>query len=448
MKVRACLMMLWVGWVGCRGPHDSFFKPVDTGASLPADRVYPQGRIFPFMGFSGNPSREATNGFTVAGPGYGLQAHQSGLLARAKEGKMPFVYGVGLDGLFVNNTLKYEDQTLRTEIARQVRKAMNDPAVAWWYLRPEELRMWRRDERNYLRLVYETVHATDPQQRPVWMYDPNHRNETNLMATGEFLDIIGKGSYVNLMGFQNDRVWVRWSIDQETGAAAKLEAKDGRRRMPLLVAQLSEDPPNPADDDLIPAWVRHDVYLGLMANARGVAIWSLFRRNSVQRTYDRWYNAYAQVARELTGPLDLGQVFLFAEPRADLRVNQTEGPREAMLRTGARNKTESNTTTAVEKAGTGARNKTESNTTTAVEKAGATPHYPALMVRELAYGSNRYLFLCNSSTNRIGAVVEGIPRNATLKVLFGGESSRLRGDSVAVAVGPWGVQCLRISRVR
>lgn len=429
MKVRAWLWMVSVALAGCRAPQDAFFKPVDTGASLPAERVYPQGRIFPFLGFSGNPAREATNGFTVAGPGYGLQAHQAGLLAQAKAGNLPFVYGVCLDGLFVNNTLHYEEHALRTEIARQVREAMNDPAVAWWYLRPEELRMWRRDERNYLRLVYETVHATDPQQRPVWMYDPNHRTETNLMATGEFLDILGKGSYVNLMGFQNERVWVRWSMEQETGAAAKLEAKDGRRRMALLVAQLSEDPSNPADDALIPAWVRHDVYLGLMANARGVAIWSLFRRPSVQRTYDRWYNAYAQVARELTGPLALGQVFLFGESRADLQVHQTEGPRGATLRTGARNQT-------------------EANTTTAVEKAGATPHYPALMVRELAYGAERYLFLCNSSPNRIGAEVQGIPRHATLQALFGGESSRWRADSVAVALGPWGVQCLRISRLR
>ena len=33
-------------------------------------RVYPQGKVFPFMGYSGAPHRDAKFGFSVAGPSY------------------------------------------------------------------------------------------------------------------------------------------------------------------------------------------------------------------------------------------------------------------------------------------------------------------------------------------------------------------------------------------
>ena len=44
--------------------------PADLGAALSADAIYPHGRKLAFMGYSGNPSRDLTNGFTVAGPGF------------------------------------------------------------------------------------------------------------------------------------------------------------------------------------------------------------------------------------------------------------------------------------------------------------------------------------------------------------------------------------------
>ncbi|MGB0774376.1 MAG: hypothetical protein ACPGUY_00930, partial [Akkermansiaceae bacterium] len=36
-------------------------------------QVYPQGKAFPFMGYSGVPARDAVFGFSVAGPSYGKQ---------------------------------------------------------------------------------------------------------------------------------------------------------------------------------------------------------------------------------------------------------------------------------------------------------------------------------------------------------------------------------------
>ena len=51
-----------------------FYSPTpDPGAGLPADGVYPLGRKLAFMGYSGVPARDLTNGFTIAGPIYGQQ---------------------------------------------------------------------------------------------------------------------------------------------------------------------------------------------------------------------------------------------------------------------------------------------------------------------------------------------------------------------------------------
>ncbi len=79
-------------------------------------------------------------------------------------------------------------------------------------------------------------------------------------------------------------------------------------------------------DAMVSTWVRHDVYLGLMTGARGVAIWSLFKRREVKRTHQLFYEAYSRVGCELTGSMNLGQVFLFGEDRTNLVVRQVSGP--------------------------------------------------------------------------------------------------------------------------
>ncbi len=59
------------------------------------------------------------------------------------------------------------------------------------------------------------------------------------------------------------------------------------------------DPSNSADDSLIEKIVRHDVFLSVVCGAKCVIIWSLFKRQSVKRTYDRQYNAYKSAIDEI-----------------------------------------------------------------------------------------------------------------------------------------------------
>ena len=65
-------------------PAQSFFAPpAPPPETLPTDQVFPRGRIFPFIGFSGKAQWQKDNGYTVFGPVYGDEANQMKALAEA-----------------------------------------------------------------------------------------------------------------------------------------------------------------------------------------------------------------------------------------------------------------------------------------------------------------------------------------------------------------------------
>ena len=158
------------------------------------------------------------------------------------------------------------------------------------------------------------------------------------------------------------------------------------------------------EDKEIRAWVRHDVYLGLASGAKGVFIWSLFKRKEVKRTWQLWYDAYAECARELNGDRALAQIFLFGERKANLKIVQTKG--------GA--------TTGVTLGG-GA----EPETTTAAERAQREIKMPSWTAAEFVQGSSRWLFLINSANTAATFNITGGPTGARVVNAFDGATINL-----------------------
>ena len=68
---------------------------------------------------------------------------------------------------------------------------------------------------KFLSRATATIRRTDPRGRPIIAYAPNHYDARALAFLAPHLDLIGKGSYVNNVGRQRERVWIRWSIEQE-----------------------------------------------------------------------------------------------------------------------------------------------------------------------------------------------------------------------------------------
>ena len=364
MCIGLALLALGQPTRGAKPTSGAFFRPVpDQSHSLDPDKVYPQGRLFP-LGFYGlNLARDKPEGVTLLGP-YGRENN----VAAAREHGLKCTYTISLPMRFhQEKPLRLTEDAIRDQVRKQVRAAAGNPEIAWWYLEPEELRYWRKNEMAYLKVAAAAIRQTDPLRRPVWMYDPNHRDAAALAHTVEHLDICGKGMYTNYSGQRENRVWVRWTVEQEIEAIRRANPS----AVPIAVPEMFQEPPE-ALLLMIPKWVRHDVYLSLVSGAKGIMVFSGWRRPRFP-AFDRYFQAYAACAREINGPLHLGQVFLFGQRRKDIRMRVLGGPAQ-------------------------------------VATAGDKPvQYPSVAALDVAHGQGRYLFLVNSANAPVRLAVEGLP---------------------------------------
>jgi hypothetical protein len=97
-----------------------------------------------------------------------------------------------------------------------------------------------------------------------------------------------------------------------------------------------------------------------------------------QSSWEAYYNAYVQTAKELNGERALGQVFLFGEWRNDLRLTITAGEQSVwpQLKPGF------------------------------IDEIYA---YPSVTMANIAYGNKRYVFLVNSSEEPVEVRIDGFP---------------------------------------
>jgi hypothetical protein len=407
---------------------DLFYAPPpDTGARLPVEGIFPQGRKLAFMGYSGVPARDLTNGFTVAGPVYGDQLPY---LARCASNGWPVVAHVGLRVKFADSKAGAGSKAgpalspVKRAVREQIQALAGFQQIAWWAVTPEELRPWRSAEMDYLKDACDAIRESDPNHRPVYLYNPNHRNEQTLAPIARQVDIVAKGTYVNSTGRKQERAWVRWSVEQEI-AAIRSAGRPGA--LPLLNPELCADP-EPAEDCRIRGWVRHDVYLGLASGAKGVLIWSLYPRKAVHRSWQLWYDAYAECGRELNGPRGLAQVFLFGDRRSDLKVDLVEGKATVPMTLGGN---------------------IEAGTTSEQERAKRQIQVPAWTAAEFAYGDSRWLFLVNSANTPGKFVISGWPAGSRAEDAFTGTAVALTDASgLPVSLPGNGVRAIRFSQAR
>jgi hypothetical protein len=412
---------------GCRVPEstpkaaDPFYRSAEPPAgqgALPVDGIYPRGRRMAFMGYSGNPARDLTNGFTVAGPSYGDDRPY--VRDCASKG-WPVVAHISRGPRFTEKdpakNYRLDEPSLRSNVAAEVQALAPLSTIVWWAVSPEELRCWRASEMLYLAIVCETIRSNDPVQRPIYIYNPNNRAVDSLAPIAKHVDVVAKGCYVNLFGKKRDRAWVRWSVDQEE-AAIRDAGRPGS--ISLVMPELCQDP-DPGEDGEIRAWVRHDVYLGLVRGAKGVCIWSLFPRGGVRRTWRLWYDAYAECGRELNGGRALAQVFLFgAAPASRLRIRQALGPGATTVPLGGGDQ--------------------EVETTTEEERRERAERITAWTAREYAFAGDHWLFLVNSANEPAAFDVSGWPAGSNAAGAFDGSeiplpaSTPLRLDLPAYGV--------------
>ena len=240
------------------------------------------------------------------------------------------------------------------------------------------------------------------------------------MPIAKQVDVIGKGCYVNSVGKKRDRAWVGWSIEQEIGAIA---AAGRPGAIPIVMPELCKDP-EPGEEKEIRGWVRHDVYLGLAKGAKALCLWSLFKRKEVGKTWQIWYDAYAECGRELNGERGLAQVFLFGgEPTARLDVKRVGGSSPIAVKLGGN---------------------AEPETSSAQESQEREQQMSSWLAREFVYGNAHWLIVINSANDPATFEVGGWPEGTVAENAFDSEPVDLRMP-LRLDLPAYGVRAIRFA---
>ena len=444
IKIRPALFLSTLSAFALDTDTDNFFKTgPDASKNLPPDEIYPRGQLFPFTFYSTGGGSEQKRGellpeaerladqqeiidagVTMIGPQYELNDR---IVEDAKKYKVKAVYTIipEIDGQIVD--IKYlrkldvekkdvDLEKLRKSVADIVKREAVHPEIAWWDMTPEELRFWSKNDMLCLKTVSDTIRENDPLKRPVYMYEPGHRDPKALAKTAVFQDICAKGMYANYSSQKNSRVYCRWSIEQELEGIKLSGNKDA---IPIALPEMFQDP-DENEISLIETWVRHDVYSALIGGAKGVQVFSASKRPNF-KARGEYLKAYFKVCRELTGPMDLGRIFLFGERRDDIILSVFEGPESMELKVGKDNEL-----------------KRDSKSRTV----------PTMGMANIAYDNCRYLFISNSSESEISAIVDGLVygKGVTVQDVFDSEDTFTAPEgNFGVSLKPLEIKALKIS---
>lgn len=361
-----------------------------------------------FAGYSGKPEQDKEVGFSVAGPVYGNQdAHlkecaRVGIPAMAQINFSKTIFDAPLDKVAID-----------ASVAEQMKHLDSLAKIYYWCIQPEEVRPWRVREMEFLQIVADSIRKHDTTGRPVFHYQPNHRDANTLKPIAKDVNIVGKGCYVNSAGYKDKRAWVRWSVEQ------MLASMEGSKNAKLcwVMPELCKDP-DLEDVEKIRRWARHDVYLGLATGAKGVLIWSLFPRKEVKKTWQQWYDAYAECARELNGPNGIAKIFLNAKPID--RYSVEGGDSVQATRSGS---------------------ELEANTSLA-EEGKDQQHHP-LTIKAFELEGSQYIILVNSTPTTRTVTIKGASPSQEVDVFL---SDRLRRDQGMkdLELEPWEVLGLKL----
>lgn len=338
----------------------------DTTSAPIYQKLYPHGDLFPISGYGPQAERDQQAGFSLSGPGRRDRVAKQ--LAECERLQMPFIYPVGVTKLQIRGEhghgVQLSEDEIREGLTKQIAPVVHSTAIYAWNLHPEELRYWRQNELDYLRIASQIIHELDPLKRPVWMYEPGHRNRESLEHTLPWQQIAGKGVYTNYAGFRDHRSWVGWTMDQQNQAIAA--ANPGI--LPFAVLEMFQEPPEEMVS-MIPTWVRHDGYASLLEGVKGIVVFSFGKRSGFP-SWNSYYQAYSNLAEELNGDLKLGVVFLRGEHQPIPKYSIRSGPKTTPL--SVRNGKE----------------------LLKLER-------PSLKLKSLAWNGDRYLFVVNSSQEAI-----------------------------------------------
>ncbi len=387
---------------------------LDSSLSFPLTYSTPSTNKFWFSFYSTineDSTYAVSNGATGIGPYYGGSSGQVAPLAEAATLGANFSYKVQLPSMaeFSASSTNFvwpSDATLIAEVTAVVDAVKTNTNIIMWDLVPEELRHWMTNEMNYIEVVSDAIRAADPQGRPVMMYEPNNRKTANLVYTVPHLDICSKGMYVNSVSggaYRHNRIWARWSMEQELAAIAAANTN----AVPWIMLHMAYDVPD-GEEQWIEDWCRHDAYMGLIMGGQGISIWSGWRpRTTWTNDFDAFFDGYLSVAADLNHSRNFAPIFLYGTETAGVSHLVTSGQSSLELIYG-----------------------------------GETNNYPPVTYTMREFLGQQYLFMVNSATQTLSLTFSGVP--AVVRTdLFTGTNYTASGGSFAITLDAYEVAGFR-----
>ncbi len=366
-----------------RDKPDVFFKPgPDAPKHLPAGRLYPQGKRFPFSLTSppegwdaGQKAEYQRLGVVHFNPAKIVQPDQE----RSKEGEQGPDIGTSIGLVRAPGTesapgeiIFSDKEEVTNTLAAQVKAAAENPKISFWNLLPGEIRFRDKREKEYLATASRAIGQNDPLKRPVWIYLPPEASTAYLSHIAPWVDYLGKALEPDGVALDRSRIWFRWAMERAVEAIHETSAEATPVAVLVNPQSLSADERNK-----IATTLRHDLYLSLVTGAKGV-ISIASKQPADLPTQEAFRSAGLDIARELLGPKKLGELFLFGERRDEIEVDIVDGPAEVEVHYPSGG----------------------------VETPMA---YSSVSHLDLAYGKERYLILVNSAMEPVTLMIGGMP---------------------------------------
>lgn len=186
-------------------------------------------------------------------------------------------------------------------VINEISQQLNNSNISWWDL-PEECRYWIPNEMNIVQNYSILTKLHDTQNRPNFMYIPGHYNSTDIANYVPYLDIIPASCYTHWQHMPH--AYVRWSIEQAYGAITNSGYSLGsdysnNEKTVMAILELFE-----GDSSLTVEGTRHDFWLALACDVKGLLVFSHFYRNSSPSLVASWDELNNNVALFLDQNID------------------------------------------------------------------------------------------------------------------------------------------------
>lgn len=244
-----------------------------------------------FFGFSEHVRDFDSRACSFNGPHY---THENEMLNLSKLKSIPIVACLG-ENIDVTKS-KLNLDSMQKTLHDQIKHLENFDNVVGYYILPEEIRPWRKNELSYFKNLMTLVNQHNSRKLPCITYIPFNRTMDNLTTLYEAgIDLIGKSAYLEL-AIDKPRTKIQKAINMCKEFIKS--RRDVRETTKLGVYLMLAQDTLISEQDIFKI-IRHDCFLSFILGAQFIGVWSFFKRTSVKKTFHSQKKAYLDAIAEI-----------------------------------------------------------------------------------------------------------------------------------------------------